>query len=116
MNKSDDIINRRDVINTMWKVLFDYENLIEKQFIEHKELKLEDWFRYRIFVKKMYIECMKTILSLPSVDKLTGEWIQNDNGTYSRSVCHSWIPEEQHYYAQFCLYCGARMIRKNETN
>lgn len=38
-----------------------------------------------------------------------GKWIRNDNGTYSCSVCHSWIPEEQHYYAQYCLYCGVDM-------
>lgn len=38
-----------------------------------------------------------------------GKWIKNDNGTYSCSLCHSWIPEEQYYYAQFCLYCGADM-------
>ncbi len=38
-----------------------------------------------------------------------GKWIQNDNGTYSCSLCHSWIPEEQYHYAQFCLYCGADM-------
>lgn len=38
-----------------------------------------------------------------------GKWIQNDNGTYSCSLCQSWIPEEQHYYARFCLYCGAKM-------
>jgi len=38
-----------------------------------------------------------------------GEWIRNDNGTYSCSFCHSWIPEKQHHYARFCLYCGADM-------
>ena len=36
-----------------------------------------------------------------------GEWIRNDNGTYSCSVCQSWIPNEQHHYARFCLYCGS---------
>lgn len=38
-----------------------------------------------------------------------GQWIRNDNGTYSCDKCHSWIPEEQHYYARYCLYCGADM-------
>ena len=42
-------------------------------------------------------------------ERKKGKWIKNDNGTYSCSLCHSWIPEEQHYYAQFCLYCGADM-------
>lgn len=38
-----------------------------------------------------------------------GRWIKNDNGTWSCERCHSWIPNEQHYYARFCLYCGAKM-------
>ena len=38
-----------------------------------------------------------------------GKWIRNDNGTYSCSLCQSWIPEEQYHYARFCLHCGARM-------
>ena len=41
--------------------------------------------------------------------KMRGKWIRNDNGTYSCSVCHSWVPEEQHYYARYCLHCGADM-------
>ena len=38
-----------------------------------------------------------------------GQWVRNDNGTYSCSECYSWIPNEQHYYARYCLFCGARM-------
>ena len=38
-----------------------------------------------------------------------GHWIKNDNGTYSCSKCCSWIPEEQYYYAKYCLYCGSSM-------
>lgn len=38
-----------------------------------------------------------------------GRWVKNDNGTYSCSECHSWIPNEQYYYAKYCLYCGAKM-------
>lgn len=43
----------------------------------------------------------------------TGKWIENDNGTWSCNRCLSWIPNEQHYYANFCLYCGARMVDKD---
>lgn len=46
---------------------------------------------------------------VPSAEK-TGEWILNDNGTFSCSLCQSWIPNEQHHYARYCLYCGARMV------
>lgn len=50
-------------------------------------------------------------------ERKRGKWIQNNNGTYSCSLCHSWIPEEQYYYAQFCLYCGADMRgEQHETN
>lgn len=48
------------------------------------------------------------IKDLPSVRKM-GKWIKNDNGTWSCSKCSSWIPDEQHYYANYCLYCGADM-------
>ena len=42
-------------------------------------------------------------------ERKKGRWLRNDNGTYTCSVCQSWIPEEQHYYARYCLYCGADM-------
>jgi len=48
------------------------------------------------------------VMILPSAER-KGRWIRNDNGTYSCSVCQSWIPEEQHYYARYCIYCGAKM-------
>ena len=51
----------------------------------------------------------KAMAKIRETEPREGEWIQNDNGTYSCSVCHSWIPEEQHHYARFCLYCGADM-------
>ena len=44
-----------------------------------------------------------------------GRWIRNDNGTYSCNLCQSWIPDEQHHYARFCLYCGATM-KGNKNN
>ena len=43
-----------------------------------------------------------------------GRWIRNDNGTYSCSECKSWIPNEQHYYARHCLFCGAKMDEEEE--
>lgn len=51
---------------------------------------------------------------LGKADRLTGHWIKNDNGTFSCSNCQSWIPEEQHHYARYCLYCGARMESEEE--
>ena len=53
-------------------------------------------------------ELTNAIKQVPSAER-KGRWIRNDNGTYSCSVCQSWIPEEQHYYARYCIYCGAKM-------
>lgn len=45
---------------------------------------------------------------LPSAQR-TGRWVRNDNGTYSCSICQSWVPAEQRLYARYCLYCGSPM-------
>lgn len=51
------------------------------------------------------LNCMPTV----EPKQKTGKWIRNDNGTWSCGQCNSWIPDEQHHYARFCLYCGAKM-------
>lgn len=38
-----------------------------------------------------------------------GKWIKNNKGTYTCSICQSWILEGQYPYARYCLYCGADM-------
>ena len=38
-----------------------------------------------------------------------GRWINNGNNTWSCSQCQSWIPDEQHHYASYSLFCGAKM-------
>lgn len=43
------------------------------------------------------------------LEQKKGKWHKNDNGTWTCSFCQSWIPNEQHYYARYCLYCGAEM-------
>lgn len=60
----------------------------------------------------------KNLETLPSAqpERQIGRWIRNDNGTYTCSVCHSWIPKEQYYYARYCLYCGAKMKGDNNDN
>lgn len=55
----------------------------------------------------------RIIGTVPSAEPKAGEWIRNDNGTYSCCVCQSWIPEEQRGYARYCLYCGTRMVRED---
>ena len=49
------------------------------------------------------------VLEMDAQEVIHGHWIRNDNGTYSCSKCQSWIPNEQYYYARYCLFCGAKM-------
>ena len=49
-------------------------------------------------------------------ERKKGKWIQNENGTWSCDQCHSWIPDEQHYYAKYCLCCGSKMEGGAEWN
>ena len=53
----------------------------------------------------------KRINRLPTAqpEQKKGKWIKNEDGTWSCSLCHSWISYDQHYYARYCLYCGAKM-------
>lgn len=65
-----------------------------------------------IYCNASTAEIIKRCLMKQKEGEKKGEWIRNDNGTYSCSLCHSWIPEEQHHYARFCLYCGENMRTK----
>ena len=55
------------------------------------------------------ITCILEDMPTIEPERKKGKWIRNDNGTYSCSVCQSWIPEEQYFYARYCLCCGADM-------
>lgn len=60
---------------------------------------------------------IEKINNAPTVDAEPvrhGHWIENDNGTYTCSECQAWIPNEQHYYARYCLHCGAKMDEVSE--
>lgn len=67
------------------------------------------------FVGGTYVDCVNgealemAVEVLKRPERKTGKWKKNDNGTYSCSLCQSWIPSEQHYYAKYCLHCGAKM-------
>ena len=90
-----DLIYRRDAID----ILDAYQVMLE-----NGEENPYSWARFRMS-------------ELPSAQpERTGRWIQNDNGTWSCNRCSSWIPDEQHYYANWCLFCGARMEGGNESD
>ena len=57
------------------------------------------------------LTAVQVVTEAPSEQK-KGKWLKNKNGTWSCSLCHSWIPNEQHYYAKYCLHCGAELINQ----
>ena len=64
---NDDTISRKTVIDALWKAMYEYEDKMEKQFIESDDLDIEDWIQHRIFVQNMSDIDRQTILELPSV-------------------------------------------------
>ena len=95
----EDLISRQAAIDAVTEAIWHYPNECYKNLnvYEVAEVLVSD-----------------AIKSLPSADRPTGHWIENDNGTFSCSNCQSWIPKEQHHYARHCLYCGARMESEGE--
>ena len=88
------------------------------QFIENSELSFHSPITQEEWDRITDVELEKTeeiTFKTPSEKEVSfrkikhGKWIKNDNNTYSCSVCNSWIPNEQYYYARYCLYCGADM-------
>lgn len=80
--------------------LIDRDKVIEA--IDDISIEIDEGYGFQ------YEKWRKYFCELPSVPR-KGKWIQNDNGTWSCDQCNSWIPNEQHYYANWCLYCGADM-------
>ena len=104
----DDLISRQDVLqeckaeflNTNVQRQTERQTLIDQSFARGWNACNRQW--------------MNEVLQLHPAqpERKTGEWIRNDNGTYSCSLCQSWIPKEQRHYARYCLYCGADMRGK----
>ncbi len=97
----DDYIKRKDALDVFSKYMFAGYRGNGKSFFSD------------IVMPTFY----HAIAELPSADvreNIYGEWVKNNNGTYSCSLCQSWIPNEQHSYARFCLHCGADMRGKAE--
>ena len=57
----------------------------------------------------LYRSIREAVPVVDAAEARHGRWRQNDNGTWSCSECSSWIEDEQHHYARFCLHCGAKM-------
>lgn len=93
-----DLISRQDAIDA-----------IDARLDQLKATRLPTTGSFNDGILDGYFRIRSDISTLPSAESKKGRWIQNDNGTYSCSLCHSWIPEEQYHYARFCLHCKADM-------
>ena len=95
----DDLIYRQELLR-----------IIDQRILNKRDARKQK--HSALFVEGMedgYLRIRSDVCQMPSAERKKGKWIRNDNGTYSCSLCQSWIPEEQYYYARFCLYCGADM-------
>ena len=62
-----DLIDRNETIKALWKALYEYEDMTEKQFVENSELDVADWILHRIFVQNMSDIDRQIILQMPTV-------------------------------------------------
>ena len=73
-----DLISRQKAIDALWKAMYEYEDKMEKQFIESDDLDIEEWILHRSFVQNMSDIDRKTILDLPSEQPENRE-VRDDN-------------------------------------
>lgn len=80
--------------------------VLPKEHREYQTMNLDDAY------ENGWLDALECVRKLPPADVrpvVRSRWKKNDNGTYSCERCHSWIPEEQRHYANWCLYCAADM-------
>lgn len=112
--KMSDLIEKE-----MYKPKVGYEMIGDKVFLIIPQSYDIDEHRL-VMTKELFIACYEHWIKkiednmIHPIDRKMGNWIENINGTYSCSLCHSWIPKQQYPYARFCLFCGARMVNDND--
>lgn len=80
------------------------------EYLEDVQRLITQW--RHLFPEKFIKANGQAILALEQPEQKKGKWVKLEDGTWSCSLCHSWISYEQHYYARYCLYCGAEMERE----
>lgn len=80
-----DLISRQDAIDCFWD-----ENRM-----------MRDW-----------LDIIKDIRSLPSVERKRGDWIAYQDGKYHCSRCDDVAPKG--YRWDYCPNCGAKMEKKDD--
>ena len=97
-------IKREDAVKALWKSLYQFEDEMEKKFIESEELKTEDWFLHRIFVQNMSDIDRHTILNLPAADvveRKKGKWIDGVDIPETERKKHPYV------YLHWQMHCSA---------
>lgn len=112
-------IDREDAIKALRQALYEYEDKMEKRFLNLDELDIYDWSEHEIFVQNMNdIDC-KTILEMPDADVEPirhGEWIMKPDpyGFFGEipvcSVCGCTTKMRETY--NYCPNCGTRMDKR----
>ena len=110
-----DLIDRQKAIDALWKALYEYEDKMEKQFIESDDRDIDELILQCIFVQNMSDIDRQTILKLPSAEPVRhGKWLKMDGSykfdknAYAKcSVCGG--VEFLGYRKKYCPNCGARM-------
>ena len=113
--RMSDPIDRQTAIDALWKAMHEYEDKMEKRFIESDDLDIEEWIHHRIFVQNMSDIDRKVILDLPSAEPVRhGKWLKMDGSykfdknAYAKcSVCGG--VEFLGYRKKYCPNCGAKM-------
>ena len=114
-----DLISRQAAIDALWKAMYEYEDKMEKQFIESDDLDIEEWILHRIFVQNMSDIDRKAILDLPSAQPET-QWIPcsermperiiNDDvetvQEFFVTVKERWQGEEWEYHTDVAEFLG----------
>ena len=62
-----DLIDKDQAIDALWKALYDYEDITEKQFIDDPNLDVSDWILHRIFVQNMNDADRQIVSLLPVI-------------------------------------------------
>lgn len=119
-------IDRVDAIKALRQALYEYEDKMEKRFLNSDELDIYDWSEHEIFVQNMSdIDC-KTILEMPDADVEPirhGEWVVDTiypSGVkkFHCSICGQERTVHEKYEGVFrqnyCPNCGTKMD-KGET-
>lgn len=104
-------IDREDAIKALRQALYEYEDKMEKRFLNSDELDIYDWSEHEIFVQNMNdIDC-KRILEMPDADVEPirhGEWIDKGDANYYCSECDGAV---RHNYPN-CPFCRAKMDKR----